>query len=69
MLQAASAKIQWDSGKERWHVELQVGAVVIKRTLLQGSETATDEVLRSRAVELARDEGYDLDAARVSVER
>jgi hypothetical protein len=69
MLPADSAKMQWDSGNKRWHIELQVGVEVIKRTLPKDSETAADEVLRSRAVELARDEGYELDAACVSVAR
>jgi hypothetical protein len=69
MLRADNAKMQWDSGKKRWHVDIQVGAEVIKRPLLKYLEGTTDEALRARAVEVARDEGYELDATRVSIVR
>ena len=51
MLRADNAKMQWDSGKKRWHEDL---------------EGTTDEALRARAVEVARDEGYELDATRAT---
>src|SRR5262245_46236235 len=69
MLRADSAKMQWDSGKKRWHVDIHVGAEVIKRPLLECSEATADQELRARALEIAKDDGYDLDAARVSIVR
>jgi hypothetical protein len=69
MLRADNAKMQWDSGKKRWHVDIQVGAEVIKRPLLKCLEATADEALRAHAVEIARDDGYELDAARVSIVR
>jgi hypothetical protein len=69
MLQADSAKMQWNSGKKQWHVDIQVGAEVIKRPLLKCLEATADEALRARAVEIAKDEGYELDAGRVSIVR
>jgi hypothetical protein len=50
-------------------VDIQVGAEVIKRPLLKCLEATADEALRARAVEIARDDGYELDAARVSIVR
>jgi hypothetical protein len=69
MLRADNAKMQWDSVKKRWHVEIQVGAEVIKRPVLKCLEAIADDALRGRAVEIAKDEGYELDAARVSIVR
>jgi hypothetical protein len=69
MLHADSAKLHRDSGKKRWHVDIQIGAEVIKRPLLKCLEATTDQALRSGAVEIAKDEGYELDAERVSILR
>jgi hypothetical protein len=69
MLRADSAKMQWDSVKKQWNVEIQIGAEVIKRPLLNYLEATADQILRARAVEIAQDDGYDLDAARVSITR
>ena len=69
MLPADSAKMWWDSVKKQWHVDIQVGAEGIKRPLLKCLEATADEALRTRAVEIAKDEGYELDATRVSIVR
>ena len=69
MLRANEAKIEWDPGKKQWHVVIQVGAEVIKRWRPKTAHEAADDDLRSMAVETAKDEGYELDAARVSVVR
>ncbi len=66
MLKADEAKIEWNSDKKRWHVVIQVGAEVIKRWVGNGRETG-DDGLRTLAVQTAKDEGYELDPARVSV--
>jgi hypothetical protein len=69
MLRADSAKVRWDSGKKRWHVDIQVGAEVIKRHCPKNVPEGNEEALRSLAVETARDEGYDLDSAAVAIVR
>ena len=69
MLQAHSAKVQWDAGKKRWHIDIQVGAEVIKRPCPKSPPETAEDALRSMAVQTARDEGYDLDAATVAVVR
>ena len=69
MLRADSAKMQWDSVKKQWHVEIQIGSEVIKRPPLKCLEATADDPLRVRAVEIAKDEGYELDSARVSIVR
>ena len=68
MLRADTAKIEWNSDKKQWHVELTIGAEVIKRWLKNPHETGDDQ-LKTLAVESAKDEGYDLDSGRVSVSR
>jgi hypothetical protein len=61
--------MQWDSGKKQWYVDIQVGAEVIKRPLLKCLEATADEALRARALEIAKDDGYELDATSVSIVR
>jgi hypothetical protein len=68
MLRANSAKVDWNSEKKQWHVEISIGAEVIKRWVKNPHETA-DESLRSVALETAKDEGYELDAGQVTVVR
>jgi len=68
MLRADEAKVEWGQEKKQWHVEIQVGAEVIKRWVKNPHDTA-DEALRSLAVETAKDEGYELEAGQVSVVR
>jgi hypothetical protein len=69
MLQADTAKVQWDPGKKKWLVMIQVGAEVIKRPLPKHPDGEEDAALRSIAVQTAQDEGYSLDPARVSIQR
>ena len=66
MLKADEAKIEWNTDKKRWHVVIQVGGEVIKRWVADSRETG-DDALRTVAVQTAKDEGYELDPARVSV--
>lgn len=66
MLRANSAKIAWDP-KKHWHVEIHVGAEVIKRPFPKLAQGAVDEELRNQAVATAKDEGYELDPALVEI--
>lgn len=68
MLRATSAKVDWNPEKKQWHVEISIGGEVIKRWVKNPHETG-DDSLRSLALETAKDEGYELDAGRVTVVR
>lgn len=69
MLKAEKASVNWDAGKKEWHVRVQIGEEVIKRALSKTPRDASEDLLRSRAVETAKDEGYDVDAAQVAIQR
>ncbi len=68
LLRADRAKVEWVPEKKQWHVVISGGSEVIKRWLKQPHE-AGDATLQSMAVDTAKDEGYELDAGRVSVSR
>ena len=67
MLRANSAKVDWDSSKKQWTVQIHVGAEVIKRHCRDLPQTTPDEPLRTAAVTTAKDEGYELDPAKVEI--
>ena len=67
MLKADKATVDWDKEKKHWRVRVEVGKEVIKRTLPDVPQNATDDVLRTSAVEDAKDEGYTLDPASVAI--
>jgi hypothetical protein len=67
MVKANSAKVEWDSAKKRWEVHIEVGAEVIKRPIDEKTVESGDDAIRSKAVAIARDEGYQLDPASVQI--
>jgi hypothetical protein len=67
MTRADSARMEWDHSKKHWHIQIHVGGEVIKRSCPKLAESATDDALRSEAVQTAQDEGYDLDPTRVEI--
>ena len=69
MLRANSAKVDWSQEKKQWHVEIIVGAEVIKRWAKNHPHDAGDDSLKSLALETAKDEGYELDPSQVTVHR
>ncbi len=69
MLKAEKATVNWDSAKKQWHVRVQIGEEVIKRALAKTPQDASEDILRSRAVETAKDEGYEIDAASIAIQR
>lgn len=69
MTKAVSATVSWDPQKKKWHVRIQVGAEVIKRAAGTAGKDAADDLLRTTAVQTAKDEGYDVDPAAVTVVR
>lgn len=69
MLKADKTTVNWDSDKKEWHVRVQIGEEVIKRALHKTPHDATDDTLRAKAVEEAKEEGYEIDAATVAIGR
>jgi len=69
MLRANTAKVDWDSAKKHWHVEIHVGAEVIKRHFPKLPRDAAEDALLAEAVSTAKDEGYELDRAKVEIGR
>jgi hypothetical protein len=69
MIRANEAKVEWNAAKNQWQVVIQVGAEVIRRPCPKNPQEAADADLRAVAVETAHDEGYDVDAAAVSIVR
>lgn len=67
LLKANSARVEWDSAKKRWEVHIQVGAEVIKRPLANETMDSTADNVRRKAVETARDEGYELNPENVEI--
>ena len=69
-LSAESASVRWDAKKKNWAASLKVGAEVIRRSPEKPlPQNAGDDVLRAWVVQTAKDEGYELAADRVSIER
>ena len=66
MLRAAEARVAWNGDKKRWEVRIQVGAEVVKRPISKGE---SEDSIRAQAVQIAHDEGYELDPARVVVDK
>jgi hypothetical protein len=68
-LKAEKTTVNWDPAKKQWHVRIQIGEEVIKRTLEKTPENTSENDLRSKAVDTAKDEGYEVDAAQVVIQR
>jgi len=69
MVELSNAAVSWDADKKHWVIRLQVGGEVIKRPGLKTARDADDESLRSLAVQVAQDEGYQLSPAAITVSR
>jgi hypothetical protein len=67
MIKANDAKVEWNPDKKHWQVVIHMGAEVIRRQCDKTPRDAAESDLRDLAIRTARDEGYDLDPARVSI--
>jgi hypothetical protein len=67
MLRADRAKVEWNSAKKHWEVQILVGAEVIKRPIGKHASDTGEAALKELAVATARDEGYDVAADHVDV--
>ncbi len=68
-LRADHASVAWSGEKKRWEVRIQVGGEVMKRQISLPRGESDGEALKAKAIEIAKDEGYDLDPANVTVEQ
>jgi len=69
VLKADTATVDWDPAKKQWLVRVKIGEEVIKRALSKTPQDASEDVLRSKAIETAKQEGYEVDSARVAIKR
>ena len=69
MIRANETKVEWNAAKNQWQVVIQVGAEVIRRPCPKNQHDAADADLRAVAVKTAHDEGYEVDAGKVSIVR
>jgi hypothetical protein len=67
-MRADRVEVSWDSAKSDWLVRIQSGEEVILRHC-KASKDADEKTLRSKAEETVKDEGYEADAAAVSIKR
>jgi hypothetical protein len=70
MIGAESAYITWSSQKRNWIVSIHLGAEVIKRPPGRPlPHEVTDDVLRAMAVQVAKDDGYQVRPESVDIVR
>jgi hypothetical protein len=67
MLKATDATVSWDGPKKHWQIRIRVGAEIINRHAAKTPQDADAETLRTLAIATAKDEGYALDPAKVSI--
>jgi hypothetical protein len=67
MMRADSATVEWEPAKKRWEAHIIVGAEVIKRPIPKTVAESGEAALRNQAIQTAKDDGYELDVADVTV--
>jgi hypothetical protein len=69
MTQTGEARVEWNPEKKHWQVEIQAGAEVVRRQFAKIPQDAGDAELRTLAIQTARDEGYTIQEAQVTIVR
>ena len=67
-MRADQVEVSWDATKSKWVIRIQAGEEVIRRYFTLG-KSAEEPALRTAAQEALKDEGYEADAAIVSIKR
>jgi len=67
-MRADHADVSWDAQKSKWLVRISVGEEVIRRHC-DLPKNADQQDLRLAAEKTLHDEGYELDAAAITVQR
>ena len=65
-MKAGRVEVSWDNQKNKWLVRIIVGEEVIRR-YCNDSKNVDNETLRASALKTAREEGYEIDPANVTV--
>jgi hypothetical protein len=65
---ADRVEVSWDAPKSQWLIRITEGEEVIRRHL-DLPKNAEDQALRAAALETVRDEGYDFDASKFTIQR
>ena len=67
-MRADHVEVSWDADKSNWMVRVKSGEEVIRRRC-KLPKGADEQSLRSAALQVVHDEGYELDAAELVVQR
>lgn len=65
---ADRVEVSWDAAKSQWLIRITEGEEVIRRHCNM-PKSADDQALRAAALETVRDEGYDFDASKLTIQR
>jgi len=67
-MRADRVEVSWDANKSKWLVRIQNGEEVIRRycNLAKGAD---DGALRAAAEQTVKDEGYELDPSKVTIQK
>jgi len=67
-MQVDSAELSWDHDSRKWLLRIKIGEEVIRRKC-SATREAGDAELTAIAVQSARDDGYELDPAKIAIVR
>ena len=67
-LVADRVEVSWDAAKSKWLFRIQSGEEVIRR-FSDLAKNADEQALRVAAAKAVQEEGYELDPARITVNR
>jgi hypothetical protein len=67
-MRADGAEVSWDAAKSKWVVRISSGDEVMRRHLALPKD-ASEPQLRAAAEQTVRDDGYEIDAALITVRR
>jgi len=65
-MRADQAEVSWDEKEKQWVVRIKIGEEVIRRRS-KSAKSTDKQALQALAVQLAKDEGYELEPAKVNV--
>jgi hypothetical protein len=67
-MRADRVEVSWDKDKSDWLIRIQSGEEVIRRHC-KAPKDADEKTLRAKAEETVKDEGYEANAAAVTISR
>jgi len=67
-MRADRVEVSWEAQKSKWLVRIVSGDEVIRR-LVDAGRNADDQTLRAAAQKTVQDEGYEADAAQISLKK